>query len=176
MTSKTGTPARPTRKPAGTGKRTLTRENWWKTLSAAMASAPVLLRALIRPTISRALREKMMLEVTAVNECRYCQWGHTHLAVAQGVPLEEINQIFGYQNEALAARDTAEAAAILFAQHYAERREEYDPASMEDLRTVLQRGTGDRDPRVPSRDHAGEPDGQHAGCAPGSAEPGAAAR
>ena len=29
---------------------------------------------------------------------------------------------------------TAEAAAILFAQHYAERREEFDPAAMDDLR------------------------------------------
>ena len=75
-----------------------------------------------------------MLEVTAVNECRYCQWGHTYLAVSQGVPLEEINQIFGGQDEALFARDEAEAAAILFAQHYAERREEYDHAAMADLR------------------------------------------
>ena len=135
MTSTTDMPARPARKPPGTGKRTLTRENWWKALSAALASVPVLLRALIRPRIPRALREKIMLEVTAVNECGYCQWGHTHLALAQGVPLEEINQIFGYQNASLAARNTAEATAILFAQHYAERREGFDPESMENLRT-----------------------------------------
>ena len=50
------------------------------------------------------------------------------------MPLEEINQIFGCQDEALSARDEAEAAAILFAQHYAERREEFDPVAMEDLR------------------------------------------
>ncbi len=76
-----------------------------------------------------------MLEVTAVNDCRYCQWGHTHLAIAQGVPLEEINQIFKYQNESLAARDTAEAAAILFAQDYAENLGECDPESIQNLRT-----------------------------------------
>ena len=74
-----------------------------------------------------------MLEVSAVNDCRYCQWGHTHLALAQGVPLEEINQIFGYQNESLAARDTAEAAAILFAQHYAESSGRVEPESIESL-------------------------------------------
>ena len=135
MTSTTDTPARPARKPAGTLKRTLTRENWRATLSSALASAPVLLRALVRPTIARALREKLMLEVTAVNECGYCEWGHTHLALAQGVSLEEINQIFGYQNESLKARNTAEASAILFAQHYAERREGFDRESMETLRT-----------------------------------------
>ena len=135
MTSTTDTPAKPTGKPPGTGKRTLTRENWWKTVAPALASAPVLLRALLKPKISRGLREKIMLEVTAVNECGYCEWGHTHLALAQGVPLEEINQIFGYQNESLKARNTAEASAILFAQHYAERREGFDHESMETLRT-----------------------------------------
>ena len=118
-----------------TAKRTLTRDNVLETTTDVVASAPVLVRALVRPKIPRALREKIMLEVTAVNDCRYCQWGHTHLAIAQGVPLEEINQIFGYQNESLAARDTAEAAAILFAQHYAENLGRFDPESIQNLRT-----------------------------------------
>lgn len=135
MTSTTDRPAKPTGKPPGTGKRTLTRENWWTTVAPALASTPVLLRALLKPKIPRGLREKIMLEVTAVNECGYCEWGHTHLALAQGVSLEEINQIFGYQNEKLKARNEAEASAILFAQHYAERREGFDHESMETLRT-----------------------------------------
>ncbi len=75
-----------------------------------------------------------MLEVTAINDCGYCKWGHTYLAVAQGVPLEEINQIFGYQDESLVAKDEAEAAAILFAQHYAENIDEIDPESLANLR------------------------------------------
>ena len=116
-------------------KRTLTRSNFTETLADVASSAPVLVRALVRPRIPRALREKIMLEVTAVNDCRYCQWGHTHLAVAQGVPLEEINQIFQSQDESLAARDTAEAAAILFAQHYAETSGQLDPESIKALRT-----------------------------------------
>ena len=120
--------------PPGNAKRTLTRDNVVKTLADVVASSPVLVRALVRPTIPRSLREKIMLEVSAVNDCQLCQWGHTHLAIAQGVSLEEINQIFGYQNESLAARDTAEAAAILFAQYYAENPGRYDPDSLEDLR------------------------------------------
>ena len=146
-----------------TAKRTLTRDNVLKTTADVVASAPVLVRALVRPRIPRALREKIMLEVTAVNDCRYCKWGHTHLAIAQGVPLEEINQIFGYQNESLAARDTAEAAAILFAQHYAENLGQFDPESIESLRDVLRRRTGGRDSRVRARDHARQPDRQHRG-------------
>ena len=114
-------------------KRTLTRDNVLETTTDVVASVPILVRALVRPKIPRALREKIMLEVTAVNGCRYCQWGHTHLAIVQGVPLEEINEIFGYQNERLAARNKAEAAAILFAQHYAENPGRFDPESIQNL-------------------------------------------
>jgi AhpD family alkylhydroperoxidase len=126
--------SRDARKPTPDAKRTLGRGNTWTTISVALASLPVLVRALARPMIPGALREKLMLEVTSVNDCGYCQWGHTYLALAQGVPLEEINQIFSSQNEGLSARDPGEAAAILFAQHYAECREDYDSGAMEDLR------------------------------------------
>jgi AhpD family alkylhydroperoxidase len=99
-----------------------------------VASLPVFIQALIRPKTSRALREKLMLEVTSVNDCRYCQWGHTHWAMAHGVPLEEVNQILGQQIESLQAKNPAEAAAILFAQHYAENLDRFDPESIENLR------------------------------------------
>ncbi|MGA8050132.1 MAG: carboxymuconolactone decarboxylase family protein [Burkholderiales bacterium] len=115
-------------------KRTLTRANFLRTVADAAASAPVLLGALVRPRISAALREKVMLGVTSVTDCRYCQWGHSHWAMAHGVPLEEVNQILGQQIESLQARDPAEAAAILFAQYYAENLDRLDPQSIEDLR------------------------------------------
>ena len=99
-----------------------------------MASSPVLLAALVRPKTSAALREKVMLGVTSVTDCRYCQWGHTHWAMAHGVPLEEVNQILGHQIESLEAKNPAEAAAILFAQHYAEHLDRFDPESIENLR------------------------------------------
>ncbi len=73
-----------------------------------------------------------MLAVSSVNECRYCQWGHTQLATAQGVSLDEINEILGYQS--LEAASSAEAAAILFAQSYAENGGRADPAAMAVLR------------------------------------------
>ncbi len=72
--------------------------------------------------------------MSSINDCRYCKWGHTHWAMAQGVPLEEVNQILGHQAESLVAKNPGEAAAILFAQHYAEQLDQFDPESIENLR------------------------------------------
>ena len=115
-------------------KRTLTRDNALRTVAGVMASAPTLIASLVRPRTSAALREKVMLGVTSVTNCGLCQWGHSHWARAHGVPLEEVNEILRQENEALAAKDPAEAAAILFAQHYAENLDRIDPASIENLR------------------------------------------
>jgi AhpD family alkylhydroperoxidase len=116
-------------------KRTLTPGNVFTTVGNVVASTPVLLAALVRPSTSAALREKVVLGVTAINDCSYCKWGHTHWAMANGVPLEEVNQILGLQIDALEAKNPAEAAAILFAQHYAESLDRLDPDSLENLRT-----------------------------------------
>lgn len=121
-------------RPPVAAKRTLTRENAFRTVANVVASAPTLIVSLVRPRTSAALREKVMLGVTSVTNCGLCQWGHGHWAMAHGVPLEEVNQILSQENEALAARDPAEAAAILFAQHYAENLDRIDPASIENLR------------------------------------------
>ena len=115
-------------------KRTLTPDNLFRTVANFVTSLPVLVRALRSPKTSAALREKVVLGVTSINDCRYCQWGHTHWAMANGVPLEEVNQILGLQIESLEAKNPAEAAAILFAQHYAEQLDQFDPESIENLR------------------------------------------
>jgi AhpD family alkylhydroperoxidase len=117
-----------------TPKRTLTPDNFFKTVANFVASSPVLARAMVRPKVSFALREKIFLAVTSVNDCRYCQWGHSHWAMAHGVPLEEVNQILRHQIESLKAGNPAEAVALLFAQHYAEQLDQCDPESIENLR------------------------------------------
>lgn len=115
-------------------KRTLTNENFFRTVADVVASGPVLFEATFHPKISAALREKLFLAVSSINDCRYCKWGHTHWAMAKGVPLEEVNQILSHQAESLEAKNPAEAAAILFAQHYAEQLDQFDPDSLENLR------------------------------------------
>lgn len=115
-------------------KRTLTRENILGTVGNALRSSPTLVRALVKPRTSAALREKIMLGVSSVTDCSLCQWGHSNWATAHGVPLEEINEILGQQAETLKARNPAEAEAILFAQHYAETDGRFDPAALVELR------------------------------------------
>ncbi len=130
--SKNGTSAPP--KQHSQPKRTLTPDNFFKTVANFVASSPVLARALVRPKLSFALREKIFLGVTSINDCRFCEWGHMHWAMAHGVPLEEVNQILRHQTESLEAINPAEAAAILFAQHYAEQLDQFAPESIENLR------------------------------------------
>ena len=114
-------------------KRTLTSSNVGRTVTNMVTSLPVIVRSIFRPKTSKALREKVMLGVTAINDCRYCAWGHSHWALSQGVPLEEVNQILSDQKDSLKAGDPAEAAAILFGQHYAEHLDEIDPESLKNL-------------------------------------------
>jgi AhpD family alkylhydroperoxidase len=132
-TSTTGASAAPKHHPRKP-KRTLTPGNLRKTVTNFVVSAPALARALVKPRTSRVLREKVVLSVTSVNDCRYCAWGHTHWALAHGVSLDEVNQILGHHTAELAAKDPAEAAAILFAQHYAEHHDQFDPEAVENLR------------------------------------------
>jgi len=123
----------PSQKPAK-AKRTFTPANFLKTVGNVVISFPAIIGSVFRPKTSKAVREKVMLGVTAINDCRYCAWGHSHWAAAQGIPLEEVNQILSSQVGSLKASDPAEAAAILFGQHYAEQLDEMDPESVKNLR------------------------------------------
>jgi AhpD family alkylhydroperoxidase len=64
----------------------------------------------------RAFTERIMLTVTQVNNCRYCDYGHSIAALDAGITPTEL--------EAIKAGDfsdvpTEEVPALLFAQHYA---------------------------------------------------------
>jgi AhpD family alkylhydroperoxidase len=114
-------------------KRVLTPGNIWRTTANMLKAMPIIIRSIFRPKTSRQLREKVMLGVTAINDCQYCAWGHSHWALMQGVPLEDVNRILMDQDDDLKAEKPAEAAAILFGQHYAEHLGEIDPASVSNL-------------------------------------------
>ena len=77
-------------------------------------------------TLSPAFRERLMLAVTEVNQCRYCAYYHAKQALTEGLSQDEI--------EALAAGEfgnspTTERAALLYAQHWAEADGDPDPAA-----------------------------------------------
>lgn len=80
--------------------------------------------------IDRAFAERIMLAVTQVNGCRYCNWGHTRAALSAGVTADEIQRIMERDFGALDAR---EVTALAFAQHYAESGGSPDPAAWQRL-------------------------------------------
>lgn len=69
------------------------------------------------PLVSPALRERLMLVVTAVNRCRYCAYAHARLALRAGVPGEEIQHLLGGRVREAPAY---EVPALVYAQHWAE--------------------------------------------------------
>ena len=108
-------------------KRTFSLPLYARSLAALMTASPVLVRALIRPRISRAVREQVMLAVTEVNDCRYCNWGHTALALRNGVDLTALRQTL--DSGSLSADSTPDEVAILYAQHVASQQGDADPAA-----------------------------------------------
>lgn len=67
--------------------------------------------------ISTQFRERIMLAVTAVNGCVYCEWAHTKVALEQGCTNEEIKEIMAHD---FGSCDPYEVVGLAFAQRYAE--------------------------------------------------------
>ncbi len=108
-------------------KRTFSMPLYARSLADLMTASPVLARALIRPRISHALREQVMLAVTSVNDCRYCNWGHTALALRNGVDLTALRQTL--DGGSLSTDSTPSDVAVLYAQHVASQQGDADPAA-----------------------------------------------
>lgn len=76
------------------------------------------IRSLMRgEVIAHTFRERLMLAVTQVNQCRYCSYAHAREALSKGIPQHEIEALgrgmFGNS-------PTEEVPALLYAQHWAE--------------------------------------------------------
>lgn len=98
-------------------KRTFTLPLLGKSLAAAAITSPVMLRALVKPRLPTSLREEVVLAVTSVNDCRYCSWVHTGLALENGVDMEDLGMLLGKSLDNVEER---EAVAILFGKHFAD--------------------------------------------------------
>lgn len=119
-------------------KRVFTPMELVKRIGLAGLYLPYLLRGILRPATSRALREKVMLAVTSVNDCRYCSWAHTHLALSNGVDVDELNQLLAHEGVKVA--NDADGAAVLFAQHYADTNGSLEPGAEAALRQYFSVG------------------------------------
>ncbi len=99
---------------------------------------PRLVRAKRADRVSDQFAEKIMLAVTAVNECQYCTRYHTEVARETGMDQETITQLL--EHDIGSAVDDDEQPALSFAQQYAETDE--NPGR--DARNAL-RETSDRE-------------------------------
>ena len=76
------------------------------------------IRSLMRgDVIPPAFRERLMLVVTQVNQCRYCSYAHAREALSAGIPEQEIEALGKGMFE---GSPPEEVPALLYAQHWAE--------------------------------------------------------
>ena len=81
-------------------------------------------RLMRRKVISGDFRERLMLAVTSVYGCRYCNWMHTREALRHGVGADEIG---GLLEGSVDACPEEEAVALVYAQHWADSNAKPDP-------------------------------------------------
>jgi len=79
----------------------------WRQIRKAMRSG----------AISPSFRERLMLAVTAVNDCRFCSYAHSKEALKHGISQLELEQILSGEFKKCPRR---EIPAILYAQLWAE--------------------------------------------------------
>lgn len=98
-------------------KRHFTRRNFFPLSIDFLAHVGDLWRAAAGKRLSRAFAEEIMLSVTQVNDCRYCRFAHTRLALKAGIPEEDLLKIL---QGSLGQSPQERVQALAFARHYAE--------------------------------------------------------
>ena len=113
----------------------------WRDLSSIVRKRRHLRRAMSSGLLSPAFRERLMMVVTTVNNCRYCSYAHTRLALRAGVSDEEMRDLLagGIPRDAPAN----ELVALAYAQHWAECNASPDDQERERVRDVYGVGTAD---------------------------------
>ena len=101
-------------------KRTFNFRSFMQTMQNILRNREKFQSTMKSKRISNDFSERIMLAVTAVNGCRYCEWGHTKMAIESGCTDEEIKYILDLDFQGL-RKD--EITALAFAQHFAESKE-----------------------------------------------------
>lgn len=82
---------------------------------------PTMVKGLIAPKTSRALQEQVMLAVTSVNDCRYCDWVHTGLALKADVDVTALQELLSLGGFDPKQAQDPQTTAILYAQHFTDQ-------------------------------------------------------
>jgi AhpD family alkylhydroperoxidase len=99
-------------------------------LKAVMAKRDQMKPLMRGETIDGAFRERLMLAVTAVNDCRYCSFAHARQALVQGIDEDEVKALQGGIMENC---PEGELQGLLYAQHWAETQGRPDPSARQRL-------------------------------------------
>jgi len=80
--------------------------------------------------IADAFRERIMLAVTEVNGCRYCQYAHAKMALEAGLSQREIDDL---STGIFHNCPPEEVPALLYGQHWAEKNGQPDPETRQEV-------------------------------------------
>lgn len=112
-------------------KRSLTGKSFFSLLQRTLRAIPFFLALGQKPKLPISFQEKIMLAVTSVNECKYCSYFHSKMAIEHGCVDEEVNAILSKDFKCMTPE---ELPALAFAQHFAESHE---TPSKEAIRSLL---------------------------------------
>ena len=98
-------------------KRTYTFRTFFTDILKIMRHREYLRDAHHSQRVSKNFSERLMLVVTGINGCIYCEWGHTTFALQAGSTQGEINALLAQEYGEFPPE---EKIALAFAQHYAE--------------------------------------------------------
>lgn len=91
---------------------------FWTDLRFMLSNRDQIKAAMASPRVDKAFRERLMLAVTEVNQCRYCRTFHVSEAKDAGIPLVEITEYLKGNIPDDVPQD--QKLAVCFAQHWAE--------------------------------------------------------
>lgn len=115
-------------------KKRFTPRSFLNGLGHFIKNLPRLVRAMRADRVDEQFAEKIMLAVTAVNECRYCTRFHTDMAQETGVDQATIDDIL--DSDIDAAVNETERPALVFAQQYAEADGDPSSEALSELRAA----------------------------------------
>jgi len=98
-------------------KRVLTINTFFKESFLLFNNFRRLKIAFRRKLIDSSFRERIMLAVTQVNQCRFCNFGHTHAALSTGISSKEIKEILDANFDNVPDK---QKLALCFAQNFTE--------------------------------------------------------
>jgi AhpD family alkylhydroperoxidase len=91
--------------------------------------------------LSPGFRERLMLAVTAVNQCRFCTFVHSRIALKEGVSKAEVDDLFRGEFEGVPEE---ERTAVLYAHHWAETEGRPDAEATDRLKAAYGEETSRR--------------------------------